>query len=138
MSGYNFSIESKNLNKVFDKKKLGKVQALIDFNIQIPKGSIYGLLGPNGAGKSTFINILGGLVKKNSGEITICGINIDEDPKNCRKKIGIVPQELNIDPFFTPIELLDLQAGLYGVSKKNRKSDEILEKVGLKIRVVKL
>ena len=132
MSGYNFSIESKNLNKVFDKKKQGKVQALIDFNIQIPKGSIYGLLGPNGAGKSTFINILGGLVKKNSGEITICGINIDQDPKNCRKKIGIVPQELNIDPFFTPIELLDLQAGLYGVSKKNRKSDEILEKVGLK------
>tara|TARA_Y100001960_G_C14638549_1_gene809575 strand:+ start:271 stop:1206 length:936 start_codon:yes stop_codon:yes gene_type:complete len=132
MSGYNFSIESKNLNKFFDKKKQGKVQALIDFNIQIPKGSIYGLLGPNGAGKSTFINILGGLVKKNSGEITICGINIDQDPKNCRKKIGIVPQELNIDPFFTPIELLDLQAGLYGVSKKNRKSDEILEKVGLK------
>ena len=132
MSGYNFSIESKNLNKFFDKKKQGKVQALIDFNIQIPKGSIYGLLGPNGAGKSTFINILGGLVKKNSGEITICGINIDKDPKNCRKKIGIVPQELNIDPFFTPIELLDLQAGLYGVSKKNRKSDEILEKVGLK------
>ena len=132
MSGYNFSIESKNLNKFFDKKKQGKVQALIDFNIQIPKGSIHGLLGPNGAGKSTFINILGGLVKKNSGEITICGINIDQDPKNCRKKIGIVPQELNIDPFFTPIELLDLQAGLYGVSKQNRKSDEILEKVGLK------
>ena len=69
MSGYNFSIESKNLNKVFDKKKQGKVQALIDFNIQIPKGSIYGLLGPNGAGKSTFINILGGLVKKNSIKI---------------------------------------------------------------------
>ena len=132
MSGYNFSIESKNLNKVFYKKKQGKVEALIDFNIQIPKGSIYGLLGPNGAGKSTFINILGGLVKKNSGEITICGINIDKDPKSCRKKIGIVPQELNIDPFFTPIELLDLQAGLYGVSKKNRKSEEILEKVGLK------
>ena len=112
MSGYNFSIESKNLNKVFYKKKQGKVKALIDFNIQIPKGSIYGLLGPNGAGKSTFINILGGLVKKNSGEISICGINIDKDPKNCRKKIGIVPQELNIDPFFTPIELLDLQASL--------------------------
>ena len=107
------------------------IKALVDFNINIPKGSIYGLLGPNGAGKSTFINILGSLVIKDSGKVKICGIDIDEDAKEGRKKIGIVPQELNIDPFFTPIELLELQAGLYGVRKKDRKSEEILSKVGL-------
>ena len=131
MSDYNFSIESKNLNKTYYKKNKLSVEALIDFNISIPKGSIYGLLGPNGAGKSTFINILGSLVKKDSGKVKICGIDIDVDAKESRKKIGIVPQELNIDPFFTPIELLELQAGLYGVRKKYRKSEEILDKVGL-------
>ena len=130
MSEYNFSIEAVKVNKTYNKKK-EKVDALIDFNINIPKGSIYGLLGPNGAGKSTFINILGGLVKKNSGKIKICGIDIDAEIKESRKKIGIVPQELNIDPFFTPIELLELQAGLYGVPKKNRRSEEILSNVGL-------
>ena len=131
MSDYNFSIEAKNLNKIFKNKKNEEIKALIDFNINIPKGSIYGLLGPNGAGKSTFINILGSLVKKNSGNVKICGIDIDMNSKESRKKIGIVPQELNIDPFFTPIELLELQAGLYGVRKKDRKSEEILDKVGL-------
>tara|TARA_B100000029_G_scaffold163165_1_gene159277 strand:+ start:2687 stop:3619 length:933 start_codon:yes stop_codon:yes gene_type:complete len=131
MSDYNFSIEAKNLNKIFKNKKNEEIKALIDFNINIPRGSIYGLLGPNGAGKSTFINILGSLVKKNSGNIKICGIDIDMNSKESRKKIGIVPQELNIDPFFTPIELLELQAGLYGVRKKDRKSEEILDKVGL-------
>ena len=131
MSNYKFAIETKHLNKTYNKKKNKKVEALIDFNIQIPKGSIYGLLGPNGAGKSTFINILGGLVKKNSGKIEICGIDIDTNARESRRKIGIVPQELNIDPFFTPIELLELQAGLYGVRKKDRRSEEILKKVGL-------
>ncbi len=131
MSDYNFSIEAKNLNKTFNKKRRGDIKALIDFNINIPKGSIYGLLGPNGAGKSTFINILGSLVKKDSGKVKICEIDIDENAKESRKKIGIVPQELNIDPFFTPIELLELQAGLYGVRKKDRKSEEILSKVKL-------
>ena len=130
MSEHKFSIEAKNVNKSY-KRKESSTDALTDFNLNIPKGSIYGLLGPNGAGKSTFINILGGLVKKNSGEVYICGINIDADAKASRKKIGIVPQELNIDPFFTPIELLELQAGLYGVAKKNRKSEEILLNVGL-------
>ena len=130
MSEYNFSIEALNVNKIY-KKKTGSNNALVNFNINIPKGSIYGLLGPNGAGKSTFINILGGLVKKNSGKIKICGIDIDLNSKESRKKIGIVPQELNIDPFFSPIELLELQAGLYGVPKKNRKSEEILSNVGL-------
>ncbi len=125
MSDYKYSIEAKNVNKVFYKKSQ-KVNALIDFSIKIEKGTIHGLLGPNGAGKSTFINILGGLVRKNSGEINICGINIDKDIKLSKFKIGIVPQELNIDPFFSPAELLELQAGLYGVPKRKRKTDEIL------------
>ena len=131
MSKYKFAIQAKHLNKTYNKKKLKPVNALIDFNIEIPRGSIYGLLGPNGAGKSTFINILGGLVKKDSGEVNICGISADEKPKETRMKIGIVPQELNMDPFFTPYELLELQAGLYGVRKKNRKTNEILKRVSL-------
>ncbi len=130
MSDYKYSIEAKNVNKTF-LKKTQEVKALIDFSITIKKGTIHGLLGPNGAGKSTFINILGGLVKKNSGEVNICGINIDKNVKLSKFKIGIVPQELNIDPFFSPAELLELQAGLYGVPKKKRKTDEILENLKL-------
>jgi len=130
MSEYKYSIEAKNVNKVFYKKS-SAVDALIDFSIKIEKGTIHGLLGPNGAGKSTFINILGGLVKKNSGEVNICGINIDKNTKLSKFKIGIVPQELNIDPFFSPAELLELQAGLYGVPKKNRRTEEILENLKL-------
>jgi len=130
MSDYKYSIEAKNVNKTFLKKNQ-EVEALIDFSITIKKGTIHGLLGPNGAGKSTFINILGGLVKKNSGEVNVCGINIDKNIKLSKFKIGIVPQELNIDPFFSPAELLELQAGLYGVPKKKRKTDEILENLKL-------
>ena len=130
MSDYKYSIEAKNVNKTF-LKKTQEVKALIDFNIIIKKGTIHGLLGPNGAGKSTFINILGGLVKKNSGDVNICGINIDQNIKLSKFKIGIVPQELNIDPFFSPAELLELQAGLYGVPKRKRKTDEILENLKL-------
>ena len=130
MSDYKYSIEAKNVNKTF-LKKTQEVKALIDFSITIKKGVIHGLLGPNGAGKSTFINILGGLVKKNSGQIKICGINIDTNIKLSKFKIGIVPQELNIDPFFSPAELLELQAGLYGVPKRKRKTDEILENLKL-------
>ena len=110
-----FAIQAKHLNKTYNNKKLNPINALIDFNIEIPKGSIYGLLGPNGAGKSTFINILGGLVKKDSGKVIICGINADKNPKATRMKIGIVPQELNMYPFFKPFELLEMQAVLYGV-----------------------
>jgi len=130
MSDYKYSIEAKNVNKIFY-KKTQKVNALTDFGIKIKKGTIHGLLGPNGAGKSTFINILGGLVKKNSGTVNICGINIDQNIKLSKFKIGIVPQELNIDPFFSPAELLELQAGLYGVPKRKRKTDEILENLKL-------
>ena len=130
MLDYKYSIEAKNVNKIFLKKS-SSVNALSNFNIRIKRGSIHGLLGPNGAGKSTFINILGSLVKKNSGEIKICGLNIDTHSKSSKFKIGIVPQELNIDPFFSPNELLELQAGLYGIPKKNRKTEQILDNVGL-------
>ena len=130
MTDYIYSIDAKDVNKTF-KGQRGEVHALKNFNIKIKQGSIHGLLGPNGAGKSTFINILGGLVKKNTGNISICGIDIDKDQKNAKFKIGIVPQELNIDPFFTPFELLELQAGLYGIPKKNRKTEKILANVGL-------
>ena len=130
MSDYIYAIEAKGVNKTFIKKNK-KTLALQDFNIQIKKGSIHGLLGPNGAGKSTFINILGSLVKKDSGSINICNLNIDTATKQSKFKIGIVPQELNIDPFFTPHELLELQAGLYGIRKAERKTNEILGNVGL-------
>ena len=130
MSDYKYSIEAKNVNKTFLKKNQ-RVRALIDFSISIKRGTIHGLLGPNGAGKSTFINVLGGLVKKNSGHVSICGIDIDRNIKLSKFKIGIVPQELNIDPFFSPAELLELQAGLYGVPKRKRKTDEILENLKL-------
>ena len=130
MSDYKYSIEAENVNKIFYKNSI-MVSALNNFNINIKKGSIHGLLGPNGAGKSTFINILGGLVKKTTGSINICGIDIDKNSKLSKFKIGIVPQELNIDPFFSPVELLELQAGLYGIPKKKRKTDEILENLKL-------
>ena len=125
------SIQAKNINKSFNKNNV-KIDALLDFTVDIPQGSIFGLLGPNGAGKSTFINILAGLVKKDSGEILVEGIDHDKELKLCKRKIGIVPQELNIDPFFTPYQLLELQAGLYGVQKKDRITNEILKRVGLK------
>ena len=121
MSDYKYSIEAKNVNKTFYKKSK-QIPALVDFSINIKKGSIHGLLGPNGAGKSTFINILGGLVRKDTGYVSICNVNIDENAKLSKFKIGIVPQELNIDPFFSPVELLELQAGLYGIPKKKKKN----------------
>ena len=124
------AISAENINKTFYKDKL-QTRALINFSVKIPSGSIFGLLGPNGAGKSTFINILAGLVNKDSGEIFIQGINADKETKLCKKKIGIVPQELNIDPFFTPYELLELQAGLYGVPMNKRNTLNILKKLGL-------
>lgn len=107
-------------------------EALKGISLSIPRGSIYGLLGPNGAGKSTFINILAGLVNKTSGTAEIWGIDIDRHARSARAAIGIVPQELNLDPFFTPREILDLQAGLYGVPKAERQTDRLLEAVGLK------
>lgn len=105
--------------------------ALKGVDLAIPRGSIFGLLGPNGAGKSTMINILAGLVTKSSGNVTIWGFDQDKNPRQSRAAIGVMPQELNIDPFFTPRAALEVQAGLYGVPKSARKTDEILEMIGL-------
>lgn len=105
--------------------------ALDDITLAIPRGAFFGLLGPNGAGKSTLINILAGLVNKSSGEARIWGHDIDADMRLARLSIGVVPQELNLDPFFTPFEMLEVQAGLYGIDKPRRRTMEILSAVGL-------
>ena len=106
-------------------------QALKGVDLEIPAGSVFGLLGPNGAGKSTLINILAGLVVKTAGQVTIWGFDQDVNPRQSRASIGVMPQELNLDPFFTPRAALEVQAGLYGVPKSQRRSDEILRLVGL-------
>ncbi len=106
-------------------------KALSSVDLDIPRGSLFGLLGPNGAGKSTLINILAGLVNKTAGSASIWGYDIDANARQARAAIGVVPQELNIDPFFTPRELLELQAGLYGVPPAERMSDKILAAMGL-------
>ncbi|WP_022707211.1 ABC transporter ATP-binding protein [Paracoccus zeaxanthinifaciens] len=106
-------------------------EALKGVDLTIPAGSIFGLLGPNGAGKSTMINILAGLVNKTAGKVTIWGFDQDVNPRQSRAAIGVMPQELNVDPFFTPRASLEVQAGLYGVPKEERWTDELLELVGL-------
>jgi len=130
-----FAIETEALTKVYRPQKgSGRDtahRALNAVNLQVPRGRVFGLLGPNGAGKSTFINILAGLVMKTSGIARVWDIDIDRHPQQARAAIGVVPQELNIDPFFTPWELLDLQAGLFGVPPNQRRTDELLETVGL-------
>jgi ABC-2 type transport system ATP-binding protein len=104
----------------------GGKQALDEVSFDVPRGQIFGLLGPNGAGKSTLINILAGLVVKTGGKVNIWGFDIDEHPRNAKRAIGIVPQEIIFDPFFTPRETLEIQAGLYGVRAADRHSDELL------------
>ena len=121
----------KNLNKIYSKKGSISTQALKNLNLQVKEGEIFGLLGPNGAGKSTFINILGGSVIKTGGEVNVWGFNLDKNPRQVRASIGIVPQEVNLDPFFSPKKLLELQAGLYGIKKKDRITDAILKLVSL-------
>mgnify|MGYP000341976274 CR=1 FL=1 len=106
-------------------------KALKGIDLEIPRGSIFALLGPNGAGKSTFINILAGLVNKTAGEVKIWGFDMDQNPRQARASIGVVPQELNIDPFFTPYDSLEMQAGLYAVPKSQRRSMEILTALSL-------
>ena len=118
----------KKLNKIYRKN----IHALKDLNLEVNEGEILGLLGPNGAGKSTFINILAGVTDKTSGEVIVWGFNLDKNPRQVRVSLGIVPQEINVDPFFTPKKLLDLQAGLFGVKKKDRITDTILDLVALK------
>ncbi len=106
-------------------------EALKGIDLNIPRGSIFGLLGPNGAGKSTLINILAGLVVKSAGSVKIWGFDQDKNPRQSRAAIGIMPQEPHLDPFFTPAGSLDVQAGLYGVPKAQRKTAEILDLIGL-------
>src|SRR6478672_5612586 len=116
------AIRIESLSKTYE----GGKRALNDVSFDVPRGQIFGLLGPNGAGKSTLINILAGLVMKTSGKVSIWGFDIDEHPRNSKRAIGIVPQEIIFDPFFTPRETLEIQAGLYGVPKNERHSDELL------------
>ena len=118
----------KKLNKIYRKN----IHALKDLNLEVKEGEILGLLGPNGAGKSTFINILAGVTDKTSGEVIVWGFDLDKNPRQVRVSLGIVPQEINVDPFFTPKKLLDLQAGLFGVKKKDRITDTVLDLVALK------
>ena len=126
------AIELRGLKKTYAAtKKTETKTALSGIDLDIPRGSIFGLLGPNGAGKSTLINILAGLVKKSAGSVNIWGFDQDENPRQSRAAIGVMPQELNLDPFFTPGASLDMQAGLYGVPKALRKTDEILRLIGL-------
>ncbi|WP_299816537.1 ABC transporter ATP-binding protein [uncultured Jannaschia sp.] len=126
------AIEIEALRKVYggDKKSPAK-EALKGLDLTIPTGSIFGLLGPNGAGKSTTINIMAGLVRKTSGKVRIWGFDQDRNPRQSRAAIGVMPQELNLDPFFTPEAALEVQAGLYGVPKRDRTTAEILDLVGL-------
>lgn len=126
------AIEIKGLKKVY--KGRGGADdklALKGIDLNIPQGSMFGLLGPNGAGKSTTINILAGLVNKTEGSAAIWGFDIDEHPRNARANIGIVPQELMFDAFFTPREMLEVQAGMYGVPKGDRRTEELLKAVHL-------
>lgn len=126
------AIEISGLSKTYNSSR-GKPShhALDAVDLQVPVGSIFGLLGPNGAGKSTLINILAGTVVKTSGTAIVWGTNIDDNPRQARANIGIVPQELNVDAFFTPRQTIDLMAGLYGVPKAERQTDLILDMVGL-------
>jgi ABC-2 type transport system ATP-binding protein len=125
------------LTKIYTPKKKNQGKngaeklALDHISLDIPRGSMFALLGPNGAGKSTLINIMAGLVTKTSGRVRIWDSDIDIDPRQAKSNIGIVPQEITFDPFFTPAKLLDLQAGLYGVPAPERRTKELLELVGL-------
>lgn len=127
-----FAIELSGLKKTYAAKgKVEEKHALKGVNLQIPRGSIFGLLGPNGAGKSTLINVVSGLVNKSEGQVKVWDYNLDKNPREVAAALGIVPQEINMDPFFTPRESMELMAGFYGVPESERRSDEILEALGL-------
>ena len=119
------------LTKIYAKNSTNSVVALNELNLEVKEGEIFGLLGPNGAGKTTFINILAGTVIKTKGSVNVWGFDVDKNPRQVKASIGIVPQEVNLDAFFSPRKLLELQAGLYGVPKKNRITDTILKMVSL-------
>ena len=126
------AIVAKNLRKTYQgTKKAPAKEALKGIDLEIDRGSIFGLLGPNGAGKSTFINILSGLVNKTAGDVSVWGFDLDKNPRQVRAAMGVVPQEITTDVFFTPMEALEIQAGLFGVPKSERRSMEILTMLGL-------
>ena len=127
-----FALTVENLTKIYLHPKTKKQnKALNDLNFEVKQGEVFGLLGPNGAGKTTFLSILGGTVIKTSGKVNVWGFDLDRNPRQVRASLGIVPQEVNLDAFFSPKKLLELQAGLYGVAKKDRITDLILELVAL-------
>ena len=127
-----FALTVENLTKIYSNTKTDKKNtALNNLSFQVQQGEIFGLLGPNGAGKTTFLSILGGVVTKTNGNINVWGFDLDKNPRQVRASIGIVPQEENLDAFFSPRKLLELQAGLYGVTKKNRITNLILKMVAL-------
>ena len=126
-----FAVEIENLTKIYTRRTGPIIKALDNIELKVRRGSVFGLLGPNGAGKSTLINILAGLAIKTSGTARIWGFDIKTQMRRARSSIGVVPQEVNLDAFFCPREVLELQAGLYGVPKKERRTMEILEAVGL-------
>jgi ABC-2 type transport system ATP-binding protein len=117
--------------RALEKTYAGGKRALDGITLDVPRGGIFGLLGPNGAGKSTLINILAGLVTKSGGGATIWGFDIDEHPRNAKRSIGVVPQEILFDPFFTPKEALEIQAGLYGIPKADRRTMDLLRAMRL-------
>ena len=125
------ALKVEKLTKIYSTKSSNKIVALNNLNLEVKEGEIFGLLGPNGAGKTTFLNILAGTVIKNSGSVNVWGYDLDQNPRQVRSSIGIVPQEVNLDPFFNPKSLLELQAGLYGIPKKDRITDIILKLVSL-------
>ena len=127
-----FALTVQNLTKIYSNPKTQRQnKALNNLCFQVQQGEIFGLLGPNGAGKTTFLSILGGVVTKTSGKVDVWGFDLDKNPRQVRASIGIVPQEVNLDAFFSPRKLLELQAGLYGVIKKDRITNLILKMVEL-------
>ena len=125
------ALKVEKLTKIYSKKSSKEILALNNLNLEVKEGEIFGLLGPNGAGKTTFLNILAGTVIKNSGTVNVWGYDLDKNPRQVRSSIGIVPQEVNLDAFFSPRNLLELQAGLYGIPKKDRITGTILKLVSL-------
>ncbi len=125
------ALKVEKLTKIYSNKRVKETIALNNLNLEVKEGEIFGLLGPNGAGKTTFLNILAGIVIKNSGNVNVWGFDLDKNPREVRSSIGIVPQEVNLDAFFSPKNILELQAGLYGIPKKDRITNTILKMVSL-------
>ena len=127
-----FALTVENLSKTYtDSKTKKQNKALNELSFNVKQGEVFGLLGPNGAGKTTFLSILGGTVTKTSGKVNVWGFDLDKNPRQVKSSLGIVPQEVNLDAFFSPKKLLELQAGLYGIREKDRITNLILKLVAL-------